>query len=312
MDSLQNIHPLTKHLRYERGMLTKGWIRFNGLNMSRALNTIYNGYCDPDTIQKLKADGLYDYLPADVRECIEALKPNKKERKVIGTRHFRFRTIDQLKEHLLKNRVINPETECWEWTRGCNVRGYGAMSCRILTGKSRPYGVHRISAALWMGFDLCSALLVCHHCDNPPCFNPEHLYIGTTEDNIADASLKGRMGKYKVEKEKIIEAIALLKTRISVATISRKLDIPYSVISGLKSGITRKHLARMHDWHGDKTPYLKIKDEDVAQIKYLLAQGHSQASIAKVFNIHYSTVSRINAGQRRYGRISEKEAVNGN
>ena len=75
---------------------------------------------------------------------------------------------------LKKRRIVNA---CWEWT-GC-MRGKGkfAQYGRV-TIKNRKYDVHRLSAYLWLGFDLSSKSLICHHCDNSKCFNPAHLYIG--------------------------------------------------------------------------------------------------------------------------------------
>lgn len=56
--------------------------------------------------------------------------------------------------------------------------------------------VHRISAMLYLGFDIKSANQINHKCPNTRCFNPEHLYIGTQSDNMKDASRDGTLHKY--------------------------------------------------------------------------------------------------------------------
>jgi hypothetical protein len=55
--------------------------------------------------------------------------------------------------------------------------------------------VHRLSAVEFLNFDPDSRLLVLHRCDNPSCFNPEHLFIGSQQDNIHDCVDKGRSNK---------------------------------------------------------------------------------------------------------------------
>jgi hypothetical protein len=61
-----------------------------------------------------------------------------------------------------------------------------------MSWKTRVYLVHRLSAHAFLGFDLRSCLFVCHKCDNPPCFNPNHLFVGTNADNLRDMASKGR------------------------------------------------------------------------------------------------------------------------
>ncbi len=79
----------------------------------------------------------------------------------------------------------SPE-ECWPWTAYCNPMGYGKISWR-----GKPRIASRVSMEI-AGFDIPDDLHVCHTCDNPPCVNPAHLFVGTRSDNMQDSIAKGR------------------------------------------------------------------------------------------------------------------------
>ena len=75
---------------------------------------------------------------------------------------------------------------CWLWTAHTADFGYGRM--HIVGGPAR---THRISWELHNG-PIPAGMLVLHHCDNPPCVNPAHLFLGTAGDNMRDMVAKGR------------------------------------------------------------------------------------------------------------------------
>lgn len=90
--------------------------------------------------------------------------------------------------------------DCWVW-RGSRAgdTGYGLH----WTDDKRLMGAHRFSYELHHGADP-GALLVCHTCDNPPCVNPDHLFLGTHADNMRDMLQKKRKVRDSVDGVKIV------------------------------------------------------------------------------------------------------------
>jgi len=75
---------------------------------------------------------------------------------------------------------------CWLWTGTRQHNGYGRI---LVDGRMRQ--AHRVSYELTFG-PVPAGLQVCHKCDNPPCVNPDHLFVGTQSDNLFDQGRKGR------------------------------------------------------------------------------------------------------------------------
>lgn len=95
-------------------------------------------------------------------------------------------------KYIVDRIVVDPETQCWVWQKATRNKGY-AMAARRLPGqkKFRTVAVHRMSYEVFVG-EIPHGLLVRHKCDNPTCVNPEHLQLGTQEDNIDDMLRKNR------------------------------------------------------------------------------------------------------------------------
>lgn len=135
---------------------------------------------------------------------------------------------------------------CWIWN-GAKNKGYG-----LICFKDNPHmPAHRVSYILFRG-EIPEGKLVCHNCpdgkDNPSCVNPDHLWIGTTQQNSKDSVKKGRSlkgelhNKAKLTEKDVLEIRRLHKEGIKQTKIAEMFNVLASYINCIIKKRTWKHI----------------------------------------------------------------------
>lgn len=137
-------------------------------------------------------------------------------------------------------------TACWLWT-GCVVARYGQIGLgHPSTAGSKRWKTHRFSWELHNG-SIADGLHVCHHCDNPLCVRPAHLFLGTAQDNALDASRKGRknaFGRQKLNADDVRIIRSHVAEQVPVADIASAFAISEKYVRRIAN---RTAWAHLHD-----------------------------------------------------------------
>lgn len=143
------------------------------------------------------------------------------------------------RERLLAKITMKMEG-CWLWTGATHAFGYGVICVRH--GKGNMVA-HR---AMWIEHNgpIPDGLQVLHKCDNPPCCNPDHLFLGTKKDNMQDMISKGRQKHDKGEKAskaRLTERDVVDLRRLALGGIARKeLERIYGLTKSGVAAIIRR------------------------------------------------------------------------
>ncbi len=211
---------------------------------------------------------------------------------------------------------------CWEWSGYRDRHGYGIQQFR-----GKRHRAHRIAHIVFRGA-IPAGIFVCHKCDNPPCCNPDHLFLGTQKDNMADASSKMRTYRpigilsntCKLTESKVIR-IRRDYARGGVSTIAlaqRYGCQPANVhcIVALKNWkylpsmgclpVAGDGTIRRNPPIGERSPLAKLKARDVVSIRAAYLTGRfSQQELGTRFGVNQSVISRV-VNHKKWTHVSNE------
>lgn len=209
------------------------------------------------------------------------------------------------------------ESECWVWKKSLCQRGYGKFQVGGKTIKANRFSM------VASGIEIPENMCACHSCDNPPCCNPNHLWVGSSADNQRDRAAKGRSSKGERNPSKThpelfrgennhahqltSEAVSWLRENPPTGKNMNSEALKYSVSpSALRAAIvgsTWRHLPlmsaeKLHDFLNSTPPVRVVISRQMAEeVKKQLAIGLSAKDVSSKMGIHQRTVVRIKNGQ---------------
>ena len=187
---------------------------------------------------------------------------------------------------------------CWKWTGNGGISqdeyGYTYVHGRFTSA-------HRLAYAIFVE-DFPIEMHVLHHCDNPSCVRPDHLFLGTNTDNCEDRARKLR-GVRKLTVEEVEFIRESYREGFTQYELAEVLEITQSSVRDALVGATYKFLPhpesplKKNNAKGERCRHTKLTTEQVKEIKSLLRRGTHCNRIAKRYDVYPSTIQSIKNGK---------------
>jgi len=198
--------------------------------------------------------------------------------------------------------------ECWLWTgytrTGRNGSGltYGRFKAKI-DGEWKHVTSHRVAYELTKG-SVPDGKCVLHKCDVPLCCNPDHLFIGTIDENNKDRAEKGRSSKgvshpkSKLSEAQVLEIIELSKNGWTQRKLTEHFGIAKGSIQSLLNGQTWGHVTgipkrKIGSGKGVEHHQAKVTPDQVREIRRLYSEGMNLNQIGLRYNVHRASIRDI-------------------
>ncbi len=151
------------------------------------------------------------------------------------------RIYPPLQERLYAKLAVKGEDDCWEWNGWRHPQGHGQIG---LNGTL--IYTHRAAWQIAYG-PIPEGMYVCHKCDNPPCCNPKHLFLGTAKDNVQDMLTKRRHSHgdrhaSKLSTERVVAIKALLAEGKTQQSVADEFNISRSMVGFIGRGQRWRYL----------------------------------------------------------------------
>lgn len=144
------------------------------------------------------------------------------------------RSLEVTVERILSSSMPVPHAGCWIWMKGRTNR-YGKITSGFKT-----IAAHRASYEVFKGA-IPEGSFVCHRCDTPACVNPDHLFLGTPQENMDDMNAKGRG---KPPRNFFEDDVRLIRSATSgTAALSKSFGVSRTTIKKIRSGRTYAHVS---------------------------------------------------------------------